>query len=448
MKDHINKMKNKIINIIILLLAFLPSQLSAQQQDITGIWNGELIVEDSVTIKLPFELAISENKGNLIGYSRIIFTANGKEEAGIQDITLKWKGDKIIIEDEGFIEHAFTINPSKRVKKTMTLTLTVTSKKMILEGNWSTNRTRYYNPAKGTALLTRNLDLKTSVLYQRLDTLKIATSLVFHEPKFAPEPVAVAIAVPEKKPAVIIEPVVEHDLMIPAIQKATTLIAIPILKNRKPAIARVLPLSPQKKLQFSVVTKMALKPTVVAVITAPKPQPVVAVVTKPVEKVEVKPQPKPAPVNPIVAETKPIVQPVVKPAPAPVAVVAPSITKGAAELDKRITKSEQSVYFESDSLLLTLYDNGEVDGDTVTVVMNGNVIFSKAGLTTKPNSKTIYIDKQTDSVNLIMYAETLGEIPPNTGLMIVIDGEKRYEIRFSADLKTNAGIIFRRRKIE
>ena len=133
MQEPINKMKNKIINIIILLLAFLPSQLSAQQQDITGIWNGELIVEDSVTIKLPFELAISENKGNLTGYSRIIFTANGKEEAGIQDITLKWKGDKIIIEDEGFIEHAFTINPSKRVKKTMTLTLTVTSKKMILE---------------------------------------------------------------------------------------------------------------------------------------------------------------------------------------------------------------------------------------------------------------------------------------------------------------------------
>jgi hypothetical protein len=125
---------------------------------------------------------------------------------------------------------------------------------------------------------------------------------------------------------------------------------------------------------------------------------------------------------------------------------APSQQHGAAEIDKRVTKSDQSFYFESDSLLLTLYDNGEVDGDIVTVLMNGNVIFSKTLLTEKANSKTIYITPNMDSVNLVMYAESLGEIPPNTGLLIVNDGEKRYDVRFSADLKTNAGIILRRKK--
>ncbi len=142
------------------------------------------------------------------------------------------------------------------------------------------------------------------------------------------------------------------------------------------------------------------------------------------------------------------VQPPPKPAAQPVAIVLPSIAKGAAEIEKRVTKSDQSLYFDSDSLLLTLYDNGEVDGDTVTVLMNGNVIFSKVGLTTKANSKTIYITPDIDSVKLVMYAETLGSIPPNTGLLIVNDGEKRYEVRFSADLKTNAGIVFRRKKNE
>jgi hypothetical protein len=106
------------------------------------------------------------------------------------------------------------------------------------------------------------------------------------------------------------------------------------------------------------------------------------------------------------------------------------------------------LYFESDSLSLTLYDNGEVDGDTVTVLMNGNVIFSKAGLTTIANTKTIYITPDMDSVKLVMYAENLGSIPPNTGLMIVNDGEKRYYVRFTADLKTNAAIVLRRRKIK
>ena len=142
------------------------------------------------------------------------------------------------------------------------------------------------------------------------------------------------------------------------------------------------------------------------------------------------------------------VQPQPKPAPPPVTIVAPSIVQGAAEIEKRVTKSDQSFYFESDSLLLTLYDNGEVDGDTVTVLMNGNVIFSKVGLTTKANSKTIYITSDMDSVKLVMYAENLGSIPPNTGLLIVNDGEKRYDVRFTADLKTNAAIVLRRKKNE
>ena len=88
------------------------------------------------------------------------------------------------------------------------------------------------------------------------------------------------------------------------------------------------------------------------------------------------------------------------------------------------------------------------NGDTVTVLMNGNVIFSKVGLTTKANSKTIYITPNMDSVKLVMYAENLGSIPPNTGLLIVNDGKKRYDVRFTADLKTNAAIVLRRKKNE
>ena len=209
------------------------------------------------------------------------------------------------------------------------------------------------------------------------------------------------------------------------------------------------------------IAEIAVKKVEKPVPAPTKPAPVIAIAAPPkVEKKIIPPPPaKPLPVNKpvvVVAQPKPVppvkavavaVQPKPNPVP-PVAVVAPSVIYGAAELEKRVTKSDQSLFFESDSLVLTLYDNGEVDGDTVTVLMNGNVIFSKAGLTTKANSKTIHITPDLDSVNLVMYAESLGEIPPNTGLMIVNDGAKRYDVRFSADLKTNAGIILRRRKKE
>ena len=46
-----------------------------------------------------------------------------------------------------------------------------------------------------------------------------------------------------------------------------------------------------------------------------------------------------------------------------------------------------------------------------------------------------------DSITLIMYAENLVSIPPNTGLLVVHDGEDVYEIRFSGDLQKNSAIV-------
>ncbi len=106
----------------------------------------------------------------------------------------------------------------------------------------------------------------------------------------------------------------------------------------------------------------------------------------------------------------------------------------------------QSVFFKTDSLVLTVYDNGIVDGDTVSILMNKNLIFSKQELSDKPISKTIYTKDIADSSVLILYAENLGSIPPNTGLLIIYDGKKRYEIFFSADLNNNAAVILRRKK--
>jgi len=121
-------------------------------------------------------------------------------------------------------------------------------------------------------------------------------------------------------------------------------------------------------------------------------------------------------------------------------------TAPAAEVKTRKNVLQETVYFKTDSLALTLYDNGEVDGDTVSVLMNGNIIMAKQGLSTNAIRKTIQIPAGTDSVELVMYAETLGTIPPNTGLLIVRDGKDTYEVRFSGDFQKNAAIILKRKK--
>ena len=124
-----------------------------------------------------------------------------------------------------------------------------------------------------------------------------------------------------------------------------------------------------------------------------------------------------------------------------------SIPKAAADISSRQIETVQSVDIKNDSLLLTLYDNGEIDGDTVSILLNGKVIMPMQGLTAQGITKTIYLTPEMgDSISLIMYAENLGSIPPNTGLLIVYDGTTRHEIRFSGDLQKNSAIILKRRK--
>ncbi len=120
----------------------------------------------------------------------------------------------------------------------------------------------------------------------------------------------------------------------------------------------------------------------------------------------------------------------------------------AAELSKRTLETIRTVQIASkDSLVFTLYDNGAIDGDTVSVLLNGQVIMPRVGLLATAISKTVYLTPAMgDSISVIMYAENLGSIPPNTGLLVIHDGARIYEIRFSGDLSKNSKIILIRKK--
>ncbi|TMI69589.1 MAG: hypothetical protein E6H09_19305 [Bacteroidetes bacterium] len=125
----------------------------------------------------------------------------------------------------------------------------------------------------------------------------------------------------------------------------------------------------------------------------------------------------------------------------------PATASAALFIKERAIAAPQVVNFKSDSLELALYDNGEVDGDTVSVLLNGQLILAKQGLKASAIKKTIYAPaNNNDSLTMVLYAENLGKYPPNTGLLIIHDGNDTYQVRFSADLQQNAAVIFKRRK--
>lgn len=114
--------------------------------------------------------------------------------------------------------------------------------------------------------------------------------------------------------------------------------------------------------------------------------------------------------------------------------------------ERKIQKISE-IFFTSDSLLLSFYDNGTVDGDTISMVLNGKTIAEKIKLTTNAFRITIPTRiNQSDSLMLVMQAESLGLIPPNTGLLIIQDGPTRHEIRFEGDMQKSSAVILRRKR--
>ena len=110
--------------------------------------------------------------------------------------------------------------------------------------------------------------------------------------------------------------------------------------------------------------------------------------------------------------------------------------------EKRNNKLVETINIRSESFKVDFYDDGIVDGDSISVFYNGRLLLSHQRLSEKPITLTIKADPGKAINELVMYAENLGEIPPNTALMIVHDGNTRYEVRLISDTEKNASIRF------
>jgi hypothetical protein len=82
-----------------------------------------------------------------------------------------------------------------------------------------------------------------------------------------------------------------------------------------------------------------------------------------------------------------------------------------------------------DSVELHFYDNGQVDGDSISLFLNDKLIFEHIRLTDKAYSIKLSVKELNPSNELIMVAENLGSIPPNTSYLVVTVGDKIYEAK-------------------
>lgn len=103
---------------------------------------------------------------------------------------------------------------------------------------------------------------------------------------------------------------------------------------------------------------------------------------------------------------------------------------------------QQTIELTKPEFQVDIYDNGDIDGDSITVYFNGQQVIGKQKLTDKPI--TIKLKANPNASNeLVMYANNLGTIPPNTALMKVTAGDKVYEVRLESDNDKSGAVVFK-----
>lgn len=119
-------------------------------------------------------------------------------------------------------------------------------------------------------------------------------------------------------------------------------------------------------------------------------------------------------------------------------------------INKEYTERENVVQKEievsSDSVQVDFYDNGEIDGDSISVFFNDQLLGANLMLSTKSVHMNIKLDTTREYNQLAMFANNLGSIPPNTALMLISDGKNRWEVRLSSSLDKSGAVRIKRKK--
>jgi hypothetical protein len=109
----------------------------------------------------------------------------------------------------------------------------------------------------------------------------------------------------------------------------------------------------------------------------------------------------------------------------------------------RSTTLVRSLTVHTKEVVLNIYDDGVIDGDTISVYLDNRQVINHAMLTDRPLVVTLHLDDDNDFHKLVLVADNEGTIPPNTSLMIVRAGDKEYKVNITSSLQMNASITFK-----
>jgi hypothetical protein len=114
------------------------------------------------------------------------------------------------------------------------------------------------------------------------------------------------------------------------------------------------------------------------------------------------------------------------------------------KFDTRKKEFSLEIMVAADSIEINFYDNAEIDGDTISIYLDNRLIYPNIRLTDKAFSIKLAKEQLLPVSELVMVAENLGSIPPNTSYMYAMAGEKKYEAFLASTTHSSALIRLRK----
>lgn len=374
------------------------SALAARGQNLSGQWSGSFATaNDPFGGKTEYVMELEVKGDRVDGFSYTYFMISGKRHYVICRLEGSYdKGSKSVIVTE--IEKVKSNTPPdfKDLFQTHRLTYLRQTDREVLEGKWRPASEKE-PPQNGITSL------------ERRSLAKLKTS--------APTP---------------------------DITKRTPLGTAPDNNNSRRNPLGTAPTSAEKTIAANRTPPSNPQPQQTQVIKPPKPQnqpPVVA--TPRIQPPTAGTRERPIePTSTVIAKTDPG-----KPTPLPPSTTtsaAPVITdNNTGRIEQRTKRYIEVIELDVPQFRVELYDNGQVDGDTVSLFFNNRLMVAQKRLSTTPIALDLVLDKNRPDNELVMYAENLGSIPPNTALMVVTVRDKRYEVNITSTEDVNGAVRFR-----
>ena len=399
-----------------LLFLLFSAGLLVSAQDVTGIWRGSFVGQQSRIMKMlgdedryKFELQIDQKakefEGVTYSYKTTVFYGKATCRG-----TVNPKTKKVLLEELKLVELKMLQGGGACVM-TCYLQYSKSGDEEFMEGTYTSyNATDSSNCGSGTLFLRK---VVTSDFYKE-------PFLIAKEKKTNKSGVS-----KDKNPATKISP----------------------KQPEKTGLTK----TPAKKPATSTAKPPAKKP-VTATVTKPQNKPLTNAAKKPATNAAKKPATTSAPKDNLAKKTTPVPVDTAHAIPKPVDAdfAPPEVVKKAVVIPKVLESREnelvKTIFAGSGQISVNIYDNGSVDNDTVSVFLDKKLILSKKRLTERPLTLTFNLDEASDQHELVMVAENLGEIPPNTSLMVVTAGDKKYEVRITSTEQKNAVVVFKLQK--